>query len=350
MREQPARSPVASAPEAAPRSAQQAAPSSSAPAPAQQATAAASPTATRPATATATQAAAQRPRFDVVRVGLRGTAVVAGRAAPGSEVVLFADGRQELGRARADSRGEWVILPAEALAPGSRELSLRARLNGEDLDGADTVVILVPEAPSAATTVASAPNAAPPTAGPGALAVLMPAPGSNAAPRVLQAPPEASLPRPGQTPRLALSTVDYGEGGDMRFAGTATPNTTVRVYLGDQHAGDTTADATGRWTLTPSRTPPRGRLNLRVDQIATGGSVAARIEQPVENAPPADGVPHDGRLIVQPGHNLWRIARQTYGQGTRFTVIYAANRDQIRDPHRIYPGQVFALPDQAPSR
>jgi len=131
----------------------------------------------------------------------------------------------------------------------------------------------------------------------------------------------------------------------MRFAGTAPPNTTVRVYLGERHAGDATSDESGRWTLTPSRTPPLGRMTLRVDQIAAGGGVAARIEQPVENAPPAADAPHDGRLVVQPGQNLWRIARQTYGQGTRFTVIYAANREQIRDPHRIYPGQVFQLPD-----
>lgn len=300
------------------------------------------------------QSATPRPRFDVVRVGLRGTAVIAGRAAPGAEVVLYSDGRQELGRARADSRGEWVILPADALSPGTRELSLRARLNGEEQDGTDTVVVLVPEAPAAGPAIASAtaPGAAPspaPQAGPGTLAVLMPSPGSNAAPRVLQAPPEASLPRTGQPTRLALSTVDYGDGGDMRFAGTAAPNASIRVYLGETHAGDATADESGRWTLTPTRAPAPGRHTLRVDQIAAGGQVAARIEQPVENAPPPADTPRDGRLVVQPGHNLWRIARQTYGQGTRYTVIYTANREQIRDPNRIYPGQVLGLPDQPAS-
>jgi nucleoid-associated protein YgaU len=30
----------------------------------------------------------------------------------------------------------------------------------------------------------------------------------------------------------------------------------------------------------------------------------------------------------------------------RYTVIYAANRDTIRDPRLIYPGQVFALPEE----
>ena len=38
------------------------------------------------------------------------------------------------------------------------------------------------------------------------------------------------------------------------------------------------------------------------------------------------------RVVVQPGHSLWRIARRVYGSGVRYTVIYQANRDQIRDP------------------
>ncbi len=54
-----------------------------------------------------------------------------------------------------------------------------------------------------------------------------------------------------------------------------------------------------------------------------------------------------GERRDQPGQNLWRIARSTYGRGVRYTVIYAANRDTIRDPRLIYPGQVFAVPDDA---
>jgi hypothetical protein len=89
----------------------------------------------------AAQAAMIAPRFDVVRVGARGSAVIAGRAAPGAEVILFADNGRELGRARADRRGEFVILPAESLPPGTMELSLRARLGDQEMAGPDTVVL-----------------------------------------------------------------------------------------------------------------------------------------------------------------------------------------------------------------
>ena len=47
---------------------------------------------------------------------------------------------------------------------------------------------------------------------------------------------------------------------------------------------------------------------------------------------------------MRPGNSLWQIARRTYGAGTRYLVIYSANLAQIKDPERIYPGQVFKLP------
>jgi nucleoid-associated protein YgaU len=51
--------------------------------------------------------------------------------------------------------------------------------------------------------------------------------------------------------------------------------------------------------------------------------------------------------VVSRGDSLWRISRVTYGVGTRYAVVYKANRDRIRDPNRIYPGQIFVLPMKA---
>src|SRR5262249_55436187 len=55
-----------------------------------------------------------------------------------------------------------------------------------------------------------------------------------------------------------------------------------------------------------------------------------------------------GRVIIQPGNNLWRLSRVIYGKGISYTVIYEANKDQIRDPDLIYPGQIFATPHAVP--
>jgi nucleoid-associated protein YgaU len=55
-------------------------------------------------------------------------------------------------------------------------------------------------------------------------------------------------------------------------------------------------------------------------------------------------MPEVDTVIIKRGDNLWRIARATWGKGIRWSTIYQANTDQIRNPHRIYPGQVFVMP------
>ncbi|WP_431267767.1 LysM peptidoglycan-binding domain-containing protein [Dankookia sp. P2] len=288
-------------------------------------------------------AQAEVPRFHVARVSARGMLVTAGSAASGMEVQLLEGGR-ELGRARADSRGEWVILPGDPLPPGPKELSLLARSPGGDpVRSRETLLLVVPESQVAQAPpqpAAGMPLARPEAAG--AMAMLLPATtAAGAAPRPLQLPAEAAAGRQ----RLGLDVVDYDEAGGMRFAGSAPPGSTVRVCVGREHAGDAVAGPAGRWTLTPAGQPSFGRHTLRVDQLAAAGSVAARIELPFQRDRVQEELLANGRLVVQPGANLWRIARRVYGRGTRYTVIYQANREQIRDPNRIYPGQLFSLPD-----
>ena len=85
--------------------------------------------------------------------------VTAGRAPAGAEVILL-QGQRELGRTRADGRGEWVILPDDPLSPGAREIFSAARApGGETVDGEETVLLVVPEPPgSAASAMASLGN------------------------------------------------------------------------------------------------------------------------------------------------------------------------------------------------
>ncbi|HKQ94631.1 MAG TPA: LysM peptidoglycan-binding domain-containing protein, partial [Aestuariivirgaceae bacterium] len=72
---------------------------------------------------------------------------------------------------------------------------------------------------------------------------------------------------------------------------------------------------------------------------------SAPAEETVASSTPGT---RNGRVVIQPGNNLWRISRVIYGQGVRYTIIYQANKDQIRNPHLIYPGQIFATPGVSP--
>lgn len=48
---------------------------------------------------------------------------------------------------------------------------------------------------------------------------------------------------------------------------------------------------------------------------------------------------------VGAGETLWTIAAQpvVYGDGFLWPLLYQANRDQIKDPRQIYPGQVLNI-------
>jgi len=276
-----------------------------------------------------------KPSFDVVRVNPHGDAVMAGRAAPGTDVTIM-DGGKVIGRAQADGHGDWVFVPSTPLAPGARQLTLAERTSdGREQAGDGSVLLVVPGPPGAAGAVASPP-----------LAV---ATAPNAAPRVLAGPSAAGSAA--DRDRLALGAVDYDERGEIRLAGHAPPGTSVHVYVDDHPIGVATADADGRWTLSPREPIDPGTHNLRLDETSVSGSgVIARVELPFQREQLAGRALAADSVVVQPGNSLWVLAHQAYGSGVRYTVIYQANRAQIRDPDLIYPGQVFALPVAAGTR
>ncbi len=48
---------------------------------------------------------------------------------------------------------------------------------------------------------------------------------------------------------------------------------------------------------------------------------------------------------IQKGDTLWRIAEIYYKDGRRYTEIFEANREVIKDPDKIYPGQMIRIPN-----
>ena len=79
-------------------------------------------------------------------------------------------------------------------------------------------------------------------------------------------------------------------------------------------------------------------------QLAAAGGATVL---PDSGSPPsAVVVPKITTTTVSRGDSLWRLSQISYGAGTRYAVIYKANKGQIRNPNLIYPGQVFVLPAQ----
>ncbi len=295
-------------------------------------------------------AAAAKPSFDIARVGPDGRAVVAGRATPGAKVLLL-DGGKEIASSMADANGEWVVVTQDTpLSPGQHELRVIEHIDGRAPVTSDQVVVVVvpdppvatgaaPKDPSAAGSAPKNPSAAGTT--PSDQTLVMIAPKSGPA-TLVQPPTTAGVPKSGD---LVLSTLDYDDRGHVTITGQATPGTTVRAYVDDKAVAEGVAGADGRWRLTPSEPLAHGKHNMRLDRLAKDGKPVGRLELPFERTVVPLVAAGDGRrLHVVRGDNLWNIARAHYGDGWHHTTIFNANKDQIRDPDLIYPGQVFSLP------
>lgn len=55
----------------------------------------------------------------------------------------------------------------------------------------------------------------------------------------------------------------------------------------------------------------------------------------------------NGVYIVKRGDNLHKIAKEVYGDAEKWSVIYEANREQIKDPNKIWAKQNLITPDAA---
>lgn len=292
------------------------------------------PSAGAPSQPAQTSPAAQQPvppSFDVVRIDPAGNTVMAGRASPNTTVHIF-DGDHEIGTVTADARGEWVFVPPAPLPSGSRELSLSARLGDQDVRSDQVIVLAVPEH--------GRDLAGRPTSDPAQPLIVSTSRSGEGAGRVLQGPGA------GSGARLSLDVASIDSNGAVALSGHAPPHATLQVYLNNNLLGRTVADAQGRWQLTPNEHVAVGSYTLRLDQLKDDGQVAIRIELPFARvADIAEAAGESGtaasNVLVKKGDSLWRIARRTSGRGTAYLVIYEANRDQIRDPNLIYPGQVF---------
>ena len=48
---------------------------------------------------------------------------------------------------------------------------------------------------------------------------------------------------------------------------------------------------------------------------------------------------------VQKGDYLSKIAKEVYGNASKYPVIFEANKPMLKDPNLIYPGQVLVIPN-----
>jgi len=152
---------------------------------------------------------------------------------------------------------------------------------------------------------------------------------------------------------VSVDAISYDETGEVSLTGRGKPSQIVRIYLNNMPISTAAMDATGQWSTALSEIDA-GIYTLRVDELDKTGNVVSRLETPFKRERREDlaaymtSVDEPARInvvTVQPGNTLWAIARKRYGRGILYVRVFEENKDKIRNPDLIYPGQVFSLPD-----
>ncbi len=325
------------------------------------------------------------PTFDVLRVEPSGAMVIAGKAGKNASVDLLARSNV-IGSTKSSESGDFVIVLDDPLKPGDYQLVLRSTLpDGTAMTSLETAIVSIPETKTGQvlalveqsgqpSRMITKPQAVEPPAAPAETATAAAPKGD----KPVVAPDEKAL--------IAVEAVEI-EGNKLFIAGTAEAGSTVKVYANDDLVGVTKTSPNGRFLVQAVRELAVGDYIVRADMIGKDGvTVVARAAVPFKReagdrvsavasadpAPSVDGsqtstgavAPQtdaqatqapdveaplknvEGSVIIRRGDNLWQISRRTYGEGMRYTTIYLANKEQIRNPNMIFPGQVFSLPEK----
>ena len=343
-----------------------------------------------------TQAAAVAPVLTTLRFEPDGAVLVSGTAEPLSQVAVMMDG-MELERLDAGADGAFFFAGFVGFADAPRVLSVIGDPDGSAMPADRTFVLAAnpapePEltsdvavlaeeteaddpAPTASsestaveeTVMADAPVEVPEVetsqeapesaeveaaetspAVPAILAVTEEGVDVVQAPRAADASPEVMS-------TVALDTITYDASGDVQLRGRALGQGFVQVYVDNAPVSRLPVDETGNWRGDLPDVD-KGVYTLRIDEIDAEGDVVSRIETPFLREDPdtvaevmAEEVEDPTFTVatrtVQPGATLWAIAEERYGAGVLYVTVFEANRDRIRNPDLIYPGQVFVLPE-----
>lgn len=260
---------------------------------------------------------------------------VAGAAPAGTTVRIYANDLL-LGDARSSPESRFLleterdltvgdyIIRADVLSRDGSKVLARAAVPFEREPG-ESIAAVAPVEPAAAAAGPSEIQPADQAAKP-ADATTAPPPNTSAGVEVAGA--DSTTPaQPGTDVAVANAPVDPAKPQDKAAADPAQPAAPEKPA--DVAAGPT--DPT-----TPAEAAD-------VPMPAPAGEPANPVLEPT--APKLQAA--NGGVIIRRGDSLWRISKRVYGRGTRYSTIYVANKEQILNPDRIWPGQIFRVPEKS---
>ena len=244
--------------------------------------------------ADAAQAPSGAPTFDVLRVEPDGSAVVAGKAQPGSRLEILSNGKV-IAQTTIDGSGDFAAVFDNPLPPGDHELVLRSTdASGKATQSEEVATVSVPNGkagellamvskPGEASRVLAMPEAAPSALQPPQAAQ----PGQSATAAATTTPaPAASTPAPSAAAAPLTSTVQVTavefEGSKIFVAGSAPAASSVRALVDDKEIGKSTTEASGHFVIEGNVDLSVGSHIITVEELNADGTVKVRVRVPFE--------------------------------------------------------------------
>lgn len=150
---------------------------------------------------------------------------------------------------------------------------------------------------------------------------------------------DAAAPNVATAKSTDTATAPNGNSASDTQVAASGPDTLATVPDGAAAAASgSTAEAAVPDTTTTKVTPTAKATTLSAG-TTTVGTETAETTAAAASSPPAPVT-----VTVQPGYTLWGIAKRQMGDGILYVQVYEANKDKIKNPDLIYPGQVFTVP------
>ncbi len=302
------------------------------------------------------------PEFDTVRVDKFGIAVISGRAEPETTAQAIVNGKV-MHHVEVSRRGQFAMIFEVDAASPALEITLNTLTkDGRSVPSEQSVVVLQADFQPVGTADLDAKDTLTfdmPDVSAGGIQPIRPAVLLSSIGNVKLLQPAL----PVLDEQTLVEMITYDETGEAVLGGRAgSLSGIVRIYIDNAHIKDAEIQADKSWSARLEEILP-GRYTLRVDEVSLVGDVVSRIEMPLQkesgafvkamlgaaavSADAETGVeaePAARLLTVQRGYTLWGISRNRFGLGRLYVNIFDLNRDQIRDPDLIYPGQIFKMP------
>jgi nucleoid-associated protein YgaU len=150
---------------------------------------------------------------------------------------------------------------------------------------------------------------------------------------------------------VRIDAITYTLEGEVAISGRGRSDRQVQILLNNRPIQLGEIGPEGQWSLELPDVDP-GTYTLTVAQLSPEGEIESRVDTPFLREDPARVAASPMRvnegvsvITVQPGFTLWGIAEANFGDGIAYVQIFQENRENIRDPDLIFPGQIFQLPD-----